>query len=31
LRDMLADFDAKWSGSGIALLPAFDEIATESR
>jgi hypothetical protein len=30
LRDMLAAFDAKWSSSGIALLPAFDEIATRT-
>ena len=30
LRDMLAEFDAKWSGCGIALLPVFDEIATEA-
>ena len=31
LRGMLADFDAKWSSSGVALLPAFDEFVTESR
>jgi hypothetical protein len=28
LRGMLADFDARWSSSGFALLPAYDEIAT---
>lgn len=28
LRGMLADFDAKWSSSGIALLPLYDRIAT---
>jgi hypothetical protein len=28
LRGMLADFDAKWSSSGIALLPLYDQIAT---
>jgi hypothetical protein len=27
LRGMLADFDAKWSSSGVALLPAYDQIA----
>jgi hypothetical protein len=30
LRGMLADFDTKWSSSGIALLPAYDEIAIGS-
>jgi hypothetical protein len=28
LRGMLADFDAKWSSSGIALLSLYDQIAT---
>ena len=31
LRDTLADFDAKWSISGIQLLPVYDQIATEYR
>src|SRR5687768_18398424 len=29
LRGMLADFDAKWSSSGTALLPLYDQIATQ--
>jgi hypothetical protein len=29
LRGMLADFDSKWSSSGIALLPTYDQIAAE--
>jgi hypothetical protein len=28
LRGMLGDFDAKWSSSGIALLPVYDQNAT---
>lgn len=28
LRGMLAGFDAKWSSSGIALLPVYDQNAT---
>ena len=27
LRGMLADFDTKWSSSGIALLQSYDQIA----
>jgi hypothetical protein len=29
LRGMLAEFDAKWSASGIALLPLYDQITTD--
>jgi hypothetical protein len=28
LRGMLSDFDTKWSSSGVALLPLYDQIAT---
>jgi hypothetical protein len=28
LRGMLAGFDTKWSSSGIALLPVYDQNAT---